>query len=304
MTKQRENGTRRKIKGKPCVYYDGYWIRHYDYDDGSLADKKRTIDKLTRRVFHHVEPGINTPGHRLEQIRESFDIEQDPAKKRVKGAMLAGALLNRGRDILTKLVELQDAGVEIGTDNELFNMCSEHFAEALELGKNIKLANGHEGLDELWGEPFKAFSLSPEDFYRSRYIKVAQTMSQIDTMHSVINNIIRLSPCLKAARPLINELCSSAKLACETLRTDPVIYEVWPRYIAAKEAFEQFSPIKINNGKKLNYKPGFRLIKEGADLMAQLSIVRVSMPRSVGEYIARCDNYIKEVETGGEDFMI
>ena len=298
MSKQTENGTLRKIKGKPCVYYDGYWIRHYDYDDGSLADKKRTIDKLTRRVFHHVEPGINTPGFRVEQIRESYEQESDEARKRVKGAMLAGALLNRGRDILTKLVDLQNAGVNIGNDNELFNMCGEYFAEALELGKNIKLANGHEGLDELWGEPFRAFSLSPEEFYRSRYIKLAQTMSQIDIISQVIRDLIRLSPCLENAVPLINELCTSSKLACETLRSDPVIFEVWPRYIAAREAFDNYIPAHKSGGKKGNCGPAYRLLREGAELIAHLSIIRVTMPASVGDYIGKCECVMRELKQG------
>ncbi|MGC4093589.1 MAG: hypothetical protein QM756_37965 [Polyangiaceae bacterium] len=33
--------------------------------------------------------------------------------------------------------------------------------------------SGEEGIDELWGEPFKAFAFPIEEFYKSRYIKIA-----------------------------------------------------------------------------------------------------------------------------------
>jgi hypothetical protein len=64
-------------------------------------------------VFHHAEPGINTPGSRTDEVRSLFELEADPARKRVKGAMLAGALLNRGADILTAIVDLEQSGVKM-----------------------------------------------------------------------------------------------------------------------------------------------------------------------------------------------
>ena len=43
---------------------------------------------------------------------------------------------------------------------------------------------GEEGIDELWGEPFRAFSIPVEDFYESRYIKIGQIMRDIDSLDS------------------------------------------------------------------------------------------------------------------------
>jgi hypothetical protein len=292
MTKSIKNGSKRTIKGKPCVYYDGYWIRRYEQDQDTLADKKRTIDQLTRRVFHHVEAGINAPGYLLDKIEAIYEQETDPARKRVKGAMLAGASLNRGRDILTRIVELEESGVKIETDNELFHMCGQCFTKALKLGKNIKLASGEEGLDELWGEPFKVFSLPMEDFFRSRYIKVAQTMSQIDQITDVIKNITKSMPILKPVKPILIELCESAKLACETLRSDSEIFEVWPRYVAAREKFEAFSPDipeDLNEEDYFKYQCATVLIQEGGNLLTGLSTVRVPMPKSVKNFIDKSD---------------
>ena len=290
MAKKITNGSRRKIKGKHCVYFDGYWIRYYEPDADTLAEKKRTIDQLTRRVFHHVEPGINTPGFLLEKIEQIYKQETDPARKRVKGAMLAGASLNRGRDILTRIVELEESGVKIEIDNELFHMCGQCFSKALELGKNIKLASGAEGLDELWGEPFKVFSLPMEHFFRSRYIKVAQTMSQIDQISDVLIKIAKIAPFLKPVKPLTLELRDSAKLACETLRSDMETFEVWPKYIAAKEAFESFIPsIKLGRDSSREYQLASQLVREGGYLLTELSTVRVPMPKSVKIFIKKSD---------------
>jgi hypothetical protein len=58
--------------------------------------------------------------------------------------------------------------------------CGECFLEALELGRMVRHRGGDESIDELWGEPFKAFSIPVEDFYESRFLKIAQTMRDID----------------------------------------------------------------------------------------------------------------------------
>lgn len=291
MKNEIENGTKKTIDGKPCVYYDGYWIRWYEIQSDDLATKKTLIDQLTRRVFHHAEPGINAPGYRLDEIRKAYEGEDNPARKRVKGAMLAGALLNRGADILTAVVDLQEAGVKLESSSQLIRECGQCFMQALELGKNIKLYNGGEGLDELWGEPFKVFSMSMEKYYESRYIKVAQTMSEIDKITDNLILIIKKYPALKDAIPIITELCQSAKLACETIRSDPAIIDIWPRYVAAKEALEGLirgcsrSPF-FENGK--SEKKIIELIKEGGTLLISLATVRVPMPVSTTQFLEKC----------------
>jgi hypothetical protein len=208
--------------------------------------------------------------------------------------MLAGALLNRGSDILTSIVELEEAGVKIEQGNELLRECGRCLMEALEHGKHIKLSSGQEGLDELWGEPFKVFSMPMESFYESRYIKVAQRMSEIDQICDRLTRITNDKSGHKKAEQLIKELASSAKLACETLRSDPVIFEVWPQYVAAKEHLEAyvydcFHQIKVEGATKQR-KP-IVLIKEGGELLANLSIIRVPMPKSTKAFLEKCDKF-------------
>jgi hypothetical protein len=295
MKEKISNGTKKTIKGKPCIYYDGYWIRRYKQDSDSLATRKKLIDQLTKRVFHHVEPGINTPGFRLEEIREIYEKENNPARKRVKGAMLAGALLNRGSDILTSMVELEEAGVKVKHGSELLKECGQCFMDALELGKNIKLASGGEGLDELWGEPFKVFQMPIETFYESRFIKVAQTMSEIDLIAERLIQTTKGVAGFEDTESNIKELADSAKLACETLRSDPVSFDVWPRYVAAKERFESYLSSIANGQDSKNgdlHHNMVEVIKEGGALLTELSTVRVPMPKSMEKFFEKCEKLI------------
>ena len=297
MSKKVRNGTRRDIGAKPCIYFDGYWIRFYAPPAESLAAKKYLIDSLTRRLFHHTEHGINTPGESLDLARRAFEAERDPARKRVNGAMLAGALFNRAADIFTSVVDLGEKGVHISPDNELMRQCGEYFQEALELGKTVKHYSGHEGIDELWGEPFKAFTMSIEDFYNSRYVKIAQTMSNIDTLGARMRDLFADDPTFSEVCPLITEVCEAAKLESETIRTDPVIFEVWPRFVAAGEALLDFRPRvaeRLSGSEQRMCEQGMLLISDGNDLLTYISGARVPMPKSTREYLERCDVYEEE----------
>ena len=106
-----ENGFQKKINGIANVYYEGYWIKYYEPPVDNLSAKKSLIQSLTRRLFNHMEHGINIPGKLLDDVRSAYQAESDPRKKRVKGAMLAGELLNRAADIYTHQLELEARGV-------------------------------------------------------------------------------------------------------------------------------------------------------------------------------------------------
>src|SRR5690349_3302827 len=85
-------GSRRLFDQVERVFYSGYWIKTYPVPADSLRAKKELIEALTRRLFNHTEHGLNVPGVRLAEARIAYESEQDRAKRRVKGAMLAGAL--------------------------------------------------------------------------------------------------------------------------------------------------------------------------------------------------------------------
>jgi len=208
--------------------------------------------------------------------------------------MLAGALLNRGADILTAIVDLQEAGVEIEPGHPLLKECGRCFMDALELGKNIKLSNGGEGLDELWGEPFKVFSMPMEKFYESRYIKVALAKSEIDKITETLTGIVSKYPELSDLNSKIIELGESSKLACETIRTDPIIFDVWPRYVAAREALEEYIANYMMEHESENgiiQKKIINLVNEGSKLLISMAIIRVPIPESASQFLIKCEGF-------------
>jgi len=284
-------GCKRQINGEERVHYYGYWIKTYQAPDDTLAAKKRLIEALTRRLFNHVEHGVNIPGHRLAEAREAYANELDLDKRRVKGAMLAGAMFNRATDIFTKLVELQAAGVEIASDNALMRECGRCLQEALELGKTVFHRSGEEGIDELWGEPFKAFSIPVEAFYESRYIKIAQAMRDIDGITSCLSKTFEGDPMFDGIQPLITRFAETAKIKTETLRTDANIFDVWSEFAVAGERIRNFQPhipVRSTEAQIRQAEHGIRLARQVKGLVCDITRARVSMPKSADEMIDRC----------------
>ncbi|MCG7982623.1 MAG: hypothetical protein JAY90_07705 [Candidatus Thiodiazotropha lotti] len=289
------NGTIQKIDGKASIYYDGYWIKYYKPMEDSLETKKYLIDALTRRLFNHVEHGINIPGDRLDEAREAYTDEQDEDLRRVKGAMLAGALFNRGTQIFRELVKQDDESIKRGKGREMLHECGQYLLEALELGKLVKHRSGDEGIDELWGEPFRAFTVPIESFYETRYIKIAQTMYDIDRISLAMTEAFSGSTFFRNTEHLIKQLGDTAKLKCETLRTDPVIFNVWPKFAVAGEKLLALAPSEKTNNSCLacwEVDEGQRLIKDGTDLITHMARARVSMPKSTTAYLERCKAYL------------
>ncbi len=294
MNESAANGTVRIIDGVRRVYYDGYWVKTYEAPADTLQAKRRLIEALTRRLFNHVEHGINIPGKRLKEARQAFDEEADPARRRVKGAMLAGALFNRATDIFTKLVDLQQEGVDVTQDSALMRECGQCLQEALTLGKMVLHRSGDEGIDELWGEPFRAFSIPIEAFYESRYIKISQTLRDIDRIAAVMASTFAANPLFEGIEGRVFAFAEAAKVKCETLRTDLDIFDVWTDFVVAAEELLAFTP-------RLGPAPtpeqvqiaadGKQLLVKGKELVTYITRARVTMPKSTREYMEHCECY-------------
>ncbi|MDC0949062.1 hypothetical protein OAS86_06955 [Gammaproteobacteria bacterium] len=292
------NGTVADIQGHAHVFYDGYWIRYYAPDDDSLTARRALIRDLTRRTFHHTERGINTPGRKLEFARRMWQQERDPALKRVKAAMLAGALFNRAADICETLVELNERGVETRSDNELMMTIGSCLEEALELGKQVKHYSGHEGIDELWGEPFKAFTLPIEKFYESRYLKIAQSMRDIDSISTRLVEIFGRRSAWRELVPRIRRLADAARAECETMKRDDTHFEVWPEFTVAAEEVEAFQPdygSRATRRDELLKPNGLRLVDDARTLIIYISGARVPMPKSLTEFMGKADAFAAEL---------
>jgi len=292
-----ENGTRKSFDGKECIYYDGYWIRSYPIPEDTLANRKWLIDHLTRRTFHHTESGINTPGERLEEARKAYQEQTEPARRRVNGAMLAGALFNRATDIFTAIVELEAKGVKVSRDNELMRECADCFKQALELGKQVKHHSGQEGIDELWGEPFKAFTQSATQVFESRYRKIAQTMRDIDKIGTHLSLALRKNRLFSDVLPLLDSLIISAKRQLETMKIDAAFFTVWPEFIANRETVDAFTPTVEQTSvlQRHQIDGGVKLIREGTALITYLSEARVPMPKSMQLFLEQCNAFEQEI---------
>jgi hypothetical protein len=296
MDSETPQGEKQLIDGQWRVFYDGYWIKAYEVPANTLLAKKQLIEALTRRLFNHVEHGLNIPGTRLEEARLAFTSENDPQKKRVKGAMLAGALFNRATDVFTKVVEIQALGIEIGRDNALMRQCSEHLQEALALGRMVLHRSGDEGIDELWGEPLKAFIYPIEEFYRSRYIKIAQTMRALDRIAEELIGTVGRLPMFAGIEATLRDFVQAAKLRCETLHTDADIFDVWASFVASGERLSSVQPTLPPDPTPVEQQraaQGGQLVREGKDLVFYITRARVPMPKSTGEFLERCARFWK-----------
>jgi hypothetical protein len=288
------DGTERTIDGRQRVYYDGYWVKAYPMPSDTLQEKRRLIEVLARRLFNHIEHGLYIPGARLDEARRAYEAETDPARKRVKGGMLAASLFNRATDILTKLVELQALGVEVHTSGHLMRACGEHLKEALELGKLVLHRSGEEGIDELWGEPFKVFAYPVQEFFRSRYVKVAMTMRCIDVIAAELTAALEGQTGFSGVGVLIADLARSAKEYSETLRSDADIFDIWTSFAVAIERLSMFEaqagrPMSAREAREVDQ--GFALLRDGRELLASIARARVPMPTSTTSLIRACRRY-------------
>jgi hypothetical protein len=254
------------------------------------------IDSLTRRAFHHTEAGINTPGSSLDLAREAYASETDPERKRVNAAMLAGALFNRATDLFTAIVDLGELGVQVSHGNELMRQCSDCFQEALSLGQQVKHHSGCEGIDEIWGEPFKAFTMPIEDFYQSRFIKIAQGMREIDLVADCMIDVFGSRKTFAGLENLVVEYATAARQTAETMKKDPRIFQVWPNFVALGEKLDAFRPEVPEDADqilRMRSAYGRNLIQEGRRLISYIAGARVPMPQSTASYLEKCRNFGK-----------
>jgi len=287
------DGTVRVIRGVQRVHHEGYWVKMYPVPEDTLEAKRRLIEALTRRLFNHTEHGLNIPGCRLAEARSAFQGETDPGKRRVKGAMYAGALFNRAADIFTSLVDLQSTGVAISPSNDLMRECGRCLEEALSLCRSVLHRSGEEGIDELWGEPFRAFCIPLEEFYASRYVKMAQAMRDIDRVADAMVLAFQ-PPMFPGIEATVRDFARAARQKVETMRTDPEIFDVWADLVTAGERLASFVPVLSRRPYEHEQRvasSGTHLICNGRDLVFHIARARVSMPKSAREFIERCGTY-------------
>jgi hypothetical protein len=177
--------------------------------------------------------------------------------------------------------------------------CGEYFKEALELGKQVKHYSGQEGIDEVWGEPFKAFSLPMPVLYETRYIKLAKAMADMDSISNKLILIYGRQSIFSDVCDRLRDFTEAAKVASETMKCDRALFGVWPAFVAAGEALMEFFPDLPDNASEKELwhaEQGLRLLKEGKDIITWLSDARVPMPTTTTAFHHKCDVYLLEME--------
>ncbi|MBI1731898.1 MAG: hypothetical protein HYR49_03915 [Gammaproteobacteria bacterium] len=293
---QTANGTIRGEGDDARIFYDGYWVRYYAPPGDTPAAKRALLISLARRVFHHTEPGINTPGDKLALARQAYDAETDPVRKRVNGAMLAGALFNRAIDILNVLSQLANDGVAVRQDNPIMVECEKCLREAATFGRMVKHYSGEEGIDELWGQPLQAFVMPMAEYYQSRYAKVAKSMLNVDTIAGRMTEVFAPLPEFDGVVGRIERLAAAARAESETFRSDPLTFTVWPQFVEAAEAIAEFRPClpaNMDAAARLRFRTARWLLVRGKDILIYVAGARVPMPKTTREYLERCDAFTR-----------
>ncbi len=159
--------------------------------------------------------------------------------------------------------------------------------------------SGDEGIDELWGEPFKAFAYPIEKFYENRYTKIAMTMRGIDEIAEAAYSTFSGQPLFPGIEAVIWTFAKAAKINCETLRDDPDIFEVWADFVVAGEKLSSYGPERAtSDAERLLLERGQRLLTSARELVLAITRARVPMPKSARTFIDRCRAYQTALASG------
>jgi hypothetical protein len=103
------------------------------------------------------------------------------------------------------------------------------------------------------------------------------------------------SDLFKDVEPHIKLFAGTAKLKCETLRTYPELFEIWPAFVVAGEHLCQCGP-RLGNSPSRNelYEAaeGEQLLEDGKALLTHIARARVPMPSSANSFIQECARYL------------
>ena len=82
------------------------------------------------------------------------------------------------------------------------------------------------------------------------------------------------------------------------MKTDLVIFEVWPKFVATGNMLSRFETNHNPSGADSDLmSEGVGLIRKGKDLIQWIAFARVPMPVTTRNYIESCDAYISKMKT-------
>jgi len=133
--------------------------------------------------------------------------------------------------------------------------------------------------------------MSMEDFFESRYIKIALTMRDLDRIAAELVNMALDFGYDDLEEPVL-EFADVCKQISEIAKSDSDIFQVWPRYVVAREQLSTYCERCSSDrdfGKRMLIDDSYRLIREGKDLMSYLAGTRVPMPVSLRDFLNKSE---------------
>jgi hypothetical protein len=134
------------------------------------------------------------------------------------------------------------------------------------------------------------------DFYQSRFIKIAQSMREIDLVADCVIEVFGSRTVFAGLKELVVDYARAARQAAETMKKDPRIFQVWPNFVALGELLDEFRPeVPDDADQMLRMRIAYArdLVQEGRRLISYIAGARVPMPQSTANYIKKCQRFAK-----------
>jgi hypothetical protein len=134
------------------------------------------------------------------------------------------------------------------------------------------------------------------DFYQSRFIKIAQSMREIDLVANCLIEVFGSRAPFAGLQELVVDYATAARQAAETMKKDPRIFQVWPNFVALGEMLDAFRPeVPDDADQMLRMRIAYArdLVQEGRRLISYIAGARVPMPKSTAIYIKKCQRFAR-----------
>src|SRR5262249_28501646 len=128
------------------------------------------------------------------------------------------------------------------------------------------------------------------EFYKSRYVKIANTMRAIDRIATTLADVLAPRPAFAGIAPFIDAFAAAARRKCETLHTDPDIFNVGAAPVAAG-AGRVTLPARAGAPQALGAEVGMDLERQAKEVTLLVSRARAPMPKTTRSLLERLEAY-------------
>lgn len=322
----KKNGTRETIAGIERVWWGGYAIRYYEpppvdaYTEAKIAFMEEGLESF----FRHAESGIRPPKNKdLKSYVVTLRAEYDSApieEKRVRGALLCGALYRLAVDVLETGVK-QTENRKSAMNSKVLQEAETFLTKANELLKYVKRKGIPKTepyqvdgvLDGIWGEFFQPATLTTTLFHEHRFLRLARAMKEVDNVRDKAKELVErrkvMFPEAEGYKKLIDDLSDIAKFRMETLRRDlgdkergiPGFRDVFVRLSVVQERWNKFEAEMRESPRLKNERNGAVIdqLRMAYRLITSMAKIRATEDHAIRQkYFRDCDDIIAG-KTGG-----